>query len=58
MSLTDIGSASNLALFHSVSITRCWGCVSPSGSGNGRYTASTASSFLRLGRSFIGVPEI
>jgi hypothetical protein len=24
MSLTDIGSASNVALFHSVSITRCW----------------------------------
>jgi hypothetical protein len=35
------------------------GCVSPSGAGgNGRYTASTASSFLRLGRSFIGLPEI
>ena len=24
MSLTDSGSASDLALFHSVSITRCW----------------------------------
>ena len=42
MSLTDNGSSPEFALSHSASITRYCGWVSPSGSSNGRYTASTA----------------